>query len=73
MVNNIMTNNIMTNKISLLPETNEWKYVEFRLQLILSQPNVNITCIYKNKVKFDNELQDYLFMDAAVDATSFDF
>jgi hypothetical protein len=63
----------MTNKLSLLPDSSEWKYVEFRLQLILSQPNVNISCIYKNRVKFDSEFDDHLLMDAAVDATSFDY
>jgi hypothetical protein len=54
------------------PYSTEWIYVTFRLQLLLAHPNIQLTSLRKHQPVFPSAFDNYLKIEAAIDATDMD-
>lgn len=57
---------------SVQPYSTEWIYVTFRLQMLLAHPNIQLVSLRKRNPLFPSAFDNYLKIEAAVDATDMD-
>jgi hypothetical protein len=54
------------------PYSSEWIYATFRLQMLLAHPNIQLLSLRKRTPLFPSAFDNYLKIEAAVDATDMD-
>lgn len=59
-------------EVVVSPYSSEWIYVTFRLQLLLSHPNIELVSLKKRQLLFPSAFDNYLKIEAAIDATDMD-
>ena len=62
----------MSEESYVTPFSNEWIYVTFRLQLLLSSPQVQLTSLRKRTSSFPEQYQSHVKIETAVDLTDMD-